>query len=143
MSNGETFQHICNWVNEDDSPAILVCSDSHGTPAAANQTARRFAPGEGIASWSDLLMSPDCEDWATVIHRSCIESTPVCGTYRLRRFDNAARRFIMRAVPRYDPAGSFLCHLVSAMDISDVWQELEPAENRSVREIAGSWHDRE
>ena len=142
MSNGETFQRIRDSVNEDDSPAVLVCSDASGAPVAANQTARRFVPAEGIAAWSDLLVASDCEDWSTAIHRSCIDSAPVVGSYRFRRFDNAVRRFVVRAEPRYDSVGKFVGHIVSAMDISDIWQGLDSGENSIVKEIAGGWHDR-
>lgn len=142
MSGGETFQQICRWVNQDDSPAILVCSDSNGNPGAANHAARRFASTAGIESWSDLMMLPDHEDWSSSIKRSCIDSTPVCGVFRLRRFDNAVRTFIMRAEPRYDASGTFLCHIVSAMDISDFSDELSVNNELSVQEIAGTWHER-
>lgn len=148
MSDGATYQKYCEWVNRDDSPAILVCSDAHGSPVAANLTARRFIATEGLSAWSDMFMPPDHEVWGAAIRRACLESTPVFGNYRLRRFDNAVREFVVRGEPRYSSSGAFVGHIVAAMDVSELLSGVTPSgepvvgrENSSVQRIVGSWHD--
>ena len=103
---------------------------------------RRFTSLDAVDAWSDLIESPDCERWTELMATSCSNQNPVFASLRLRRFDNATRIFVVRAEPRYNSDGVFVCHLVSGLDVTD----LETSGGRpisceqSTRDAASEWH---
>lgn len=139
-------------VEQNTSPAVLILLDSDGVPVAFNRAARQLVQVVESMMWSDILHPEETGLWQDQIGVSLEKQIPVSGWFRLRRFDNALRQFVLRAEPRYDHNGAFFGHHVSGLDVTEIASESQPTsasvdpvalstEFDQRRAIAKEWHD--
>jgi len=135
-------------VEQDDCPSLLLFLNVEGTQISLNRSALLFFATNSL-TWDGVFVDSDSRLWQQKIAKSRTEQTPISGCFKLRRFDNAVRTFVLRAEPRYDHVGAFSGHVVSGLDITDVVSDRElphdapqqDASPDSVRQIAQKWHD--
>lgn len=137
-------------LNGDVSPALQILVAADGRLLAMNQTGQRFVGGPEPAGWADLLADSDLSRWQQLLTTAAGQQVPLSGEFRLRRFDKALRRFILRAEQRYSQSGGFDGLMVSGMDISDLSTPNTVLDVRPTAPDAGSvawtqealrWHD--
>ncbi|APZ95112.1 hypothetical protein [Fuerstiella marisgermanici] len=136
-------------LRADGSPAIQTFLTPAGHPEVINQTMRRFIADGSLASWEKLFDANDFTRWQELITSARSAQIPVSGAFRLRRFDQALRTFVLRAEPRYSSQGEFVGHIVSGMDITGLDAASQPAETQapefllesgSTATMAKGWH---
>ncbi len=129
-------------VSKDDSPSLLVCSNTFGDPGACNSSTRRFMAKETLGRWNDLMQASDCDKWSAMMASACNSQKPVSGTIRLVRFDHAIRSFAVRAEPRYNAEGTFVCHLISCLDVTELLDTgTDVSSNETTQQNdASDWH---
>ena len=140
---------IVQQLRIDGSPAIQAFLSPDGDPTVINQTMRRFIADGSLASWQSLFDPRDFTRWQELITSARSGQIPVSGAFRLRRFDQALRTFVLRAEPRYSSSGEFVGHIVSGMDITGLDAASPSAEsqvpdilleNYSTATNAKDWH---
>ena len=143
---------IFRRVDHDDSPSLLIWLDADGVPRSLNRAAFQFAATKTL-DFDVLFAEADGRSWKEQIAASKREQKPVSGCFRVRRFDNALRDFVLRAEPRFDHDGHFIGHLVSGLDVTEVISETrqvsevprattpELSDATKLRRIAQQWHD--
>ncbi|MCR9199128.1 MAG: PAS domain-containing protein [Planctomycetaceae bacterium] len=132
-------------VERTTAPGILIFSDHRGVPLSFNPAARRLLDADATTGWEQVVDADDLDRFRLELQKATASQATVDGWFRLRRFDNAIRQFILRAEPRFDVNGQFFGHLISGLDVSGlpaVSEVTNPASERSeVRELAARWHD--
>jgi hypothetical protein len=120
---------LIQLLRDDNSPAIQAFSDQHGQPVVINKALRRFVADGALASWQCLFDPQDHDRWQELMLLARREQNPVSDTFRLRRFDQAVRTFVLRAQPHYDVGGEFSGHIVSGMDVTGLNVPAAPSSN--------------
>lgn len=133
-------------VEQNAAPGILIFSDHRGVPISFNPAARRLFDLTSLATWDHVIDGEDLDRFRLELQKATAAQSTVDGWYRVRRFDNAIRQFILRAEPRFDRDGQFFGHLVSGLDASGLPSATESAaecdnERKEVQELACRWHD--
>lgn len=142
-------------VEQNTSPAVLILLDANGNPVAFNRAARQLLSVVDGIPWLDVLHPSEAELWRNQIQISLQQQLPISGWFRLRRFDNAFRQFVLRAEPRYDHNGDFFGHHVSGLDVTGIAGDVQtldagqtatqvPEAGRGQadrRSVAKEWHD--
>lgn len=139
-------------VELNTAPGILIFSDHRGVPLSFNPAARRLLDITPAATWDSFLDGGDVDRFRLELQKATASQSTVDGWFRLRRFDNAVRQFILRAEPRFDQGGQFFGHLISGLDVSGLPSVNESgttasadseaaAARRESREMASRWHD--
>ena len=100
-------------VELNTAPGILIFSDHRGVPLSFNPAARRLLDITPAATWDSFLDGGDVDRFRLELQKATASQSTVDGWFRLRRFDNAVRQFILRAEPRFDQGGQFFGHLIS------------------------------
>ena len=131
----EAIATLLAQVRSDTCPAIELLINNAGEPAAVNQACRRLIAENRLKSWDVLLVPEDCSRWQRVLRDSTQRQIPASGYFHLKRFDGARRRFVLRAEPKYDSRGTFIGHLMSGMDISDLGPAVKLSETKDDKEI--------
>ena len=142
-------------VEQNTSPAVLILLDAAGAPVAFNRAARQLIHILDGIQWEGILHPEETKSWRDLIRLSLDKQVSVSGWFRLRRFDNAFRQFVLRAEPRFDHNGDFFGHHVSGLDVTEIATgvqtgnsnvPVEPASAKDdkqpdYRSVAKQWHD--
>lgn len=132
-------------VERNTAPGILIFSDHRGVPLSFNPAARRLLDADATTGWEQVIDVEDLDRFRLELQKATASQATVDGWFRLRRFDNAIRQFILRAEPRFDVSGQFFGHLISGLDVSGLPSVSEVSatvsERSEIRELAARWHD--
>jgi len=141
-------ERVAGQIESDDTPALQIWVNSEGMPTAGNQTTRRFSATRTVASWESIVFAADLERWDDVLNTSILEQTLLSGCFRLRRFDNAIRHFVIRGEPRFDGRGAYAGHLLAGLEVNEMTVNQLAVVPRNpngnsdvVKRQALEWHD--
>ncbi len=142
------LDRVADQIESDDTPAIQIWVNSDGIPVAANQTTRRFVASRAVVSWDRIVFAADLERWDDVLRSSICDQVSFSGCFRLRRFDNAVRHFIVHGESRFDCDGAYMGHLLAALEITEMTEnqlDMDPISHNGnaavLKRQAMAWHD--
>ncbi|HIE95849.1 MAG TPA: hypothetical protein EYG03_28500 [Planctomycetes bacterium] len=134
---------VADQIESDDTPALQIWMNSDGLPVAGNQTTRRF-----VVSWDRIVFAADLAWWDEAVRTSIRDHVSWAGCFRLRRFDNAVRQFIIHGEPRFDGDGTYVGHLLAGLEVTEMTaNQLDaiPVRHNGNPDVlqrqATEWHD--
>ncbi|MEO2015668.1 MAG: hypothetical protein ABGZ53_14990 [Fuerstiella sp.] len=117
-------------------------------PIAGNQTTRRFVASRAVVSWDRIVFAGDLERWDDVESTSIRDQVSLAGGFRLRRFDNAVRHFVIHGAPRFDGDGTYMGHLLAGLEVTEMTEnrlDVAPVSPNGHADVlkrqAMVWHD--